>query len=86
MKTRRTIQYTIRGLTPALDQRIREKATREGQSLNAMTLSLLQHSVGLSATVVRYTDLDDLAGTWVKDSAFDEAVAQLHRVETELWK
>ena len=59
---------------------------RDGQSLNTMAVSLLERGLGLSADVVRYTDLDDLAGTWVNDSAFDEAIAQLHRVEADLWK
>jgi len=80
------IQYTIRGVTPALDRCIREKAAREGRSLNTTAMSLLERGLGLSAEAVRYTDLDDLAGTWVADPAFDDAVERLHRVEPELWK
>ena len=86
MKNTQNIQYTIRGVTPALDRCLREKAMRDGQSLNTMAVSLLERGLGLSAAAVRYTDLDDLAGTWVKDPTFDEAVAQLHRVEADLWK
>jgi len=86
MKNMQNIQYTIRGVTPVLDRCIREKAVREGQSLNTMAVSLLERGLGLSADAVRYTDLDDLAGTWVNDPAFDDAVAQLQRVEADLWK
>ena len=86
MKKMQNVQYTIRGVTPALDRCIREKATREGQSLNTTAMSLLERGLGLSKDVVRYTDLDDLAGTWVEDPAFDEAIKLLHRVEPELWK
>ena len=86
MKKIHNIQYTIRGVAPALDRCIREKATREGQSLNTTAMSLLEQGLGLSGTAARYTDLDDLAGTWVADPAFDDAIARLHRVEPELWK
>ena len=81
-----SVQYTIRGVSPALDRCIREKAACEGRSLNTTAMFLLERGLGLSADTVRYTDLDDLAGTWVDDPAFDEAVARLHRVEPELWK
>jgi len=80
------IQYTIRGVTPALDRCLRQKAAQEGQSLNAIAMSLLERGLGLSGNAVRYTDLDDLAGTWVKDPAFDDTVARLHQIEPELWK
>ena len=86
MKKRRNIQYTIRGVTLALDRCIREKAAREGSSMNTTAMSLLERGLGLSSDVVRYTDLDDLAGTWVDDSAFDSAIEQLHRVEPDLWR
>ena len=86
MKKLQSIQYTIRGVTPALDHCIREKAIRDGRSLNTTAMSLLERGLGLSADVVRYTDLDDLAGTWIHDPAFDDAVARLHQVEPELWK
>jgi len=80
------VQYTIRGVTPALDRCIREKAAREGRSLNSTTMSLLESGLGLSANPIRYTDLDDLAGTWIDDPLFDDAISRLHRVEPELWK
>ena len=86
MKKIHNIQYTIRGITPALDQCIREKAIRDEQSLNTTAMSLLERGLGLSADVVRYTDLDDLAGTWIHDPVFDDVVARLHQVEPEFWK
>jgi len=80
------LQYTIRGVTPALDRCIREKAARDGTSLNTTAMSLLERGLGLSADTVKHTDLDDLAGTWVTDPAFDDAVARLHRVDPDIWK
>ncbi len=86
MKKTQHIQYTIRGISPALDRCLREKAERDGQSLNTITVSLLERGLGLSAEPIRCTDLDDLAGTWVRDPAFDDAVARLHQIEPDLWK
>ena len=86
MKKRQTIQYTLRGVTPALDRCVREKAAREGRSLNETAVALLERGLGLSGDAVRYTDLDDLAGSWVADQALDDAVARLHRIDPELWK
>jgi hypothetical protein len=31
-------------------------------------------------------DLSDLAGTWVEDRAFDEAIADQDRIDPDLWK
>lgn len=86
MKKTQNIQYTIRGVTPAIDQCLRQKAAHEGQSLNTMAMSLLERGLRLSGNAIRHTDLDDLAGTWVNDPSFDDAVAQLHRIESDLWK
>jgi hypothetical protein len=86
MKKRRAVQYTIRGVSSALDRCLREKASREGRSLNDTALSLLERGLEMSADTVRSADLDDLAGSWIDDPAFDDAVEQLHRIEPELWK
>lgn len=86
MKKSRPIQYTIRDVSPRLDQCIRQRAERDGLSLNCTAIKLLERGLGLSADAIRCTDLDDLAGTWVEDPSFDEAIAQLHRIEPELWK
>ena len=34
----------------------------------------------------QYSDLDDLAGTWIDDPEFDGIIADLDRVDEELWK
>ena len=31
-------------------------------------------------------DLDDLVGTWVQDDAFDKAMAEMDRVDEDLWR
>jgi plasmid stability protein len=82
----KTIQYTIRGISDRMDTFIRERAAREGKSLNETVLDALKAGLGLSGDQVRYADLDDLAGTWVNDPEFDRAIAEMDRVDPELWK
>jgi len=82
----RKIQYTIRGISDRMDTLIRERATREGKSLNETVLDTLKAGLGLSGDRVRYADMDDLTGTWVNDPEFDRAIAEMDRVDPELWK
>lgn len=80
------IQYTIRRVPKRLDEVARKIARREGKSLNEALLAALQKGLGLTEESVRYSDLDDLAGTWVHDPEFDRAIEEMDRVDPELWK
>jgi hypothetical protein len=79
-------QYTIRGVAPRIDQVLREKAADYGVSLNEAALKALARGLGLEGEAVANHDLDDLAGTWVKDEAFDAAMRDLDRVDEDLWR
>jgi len=80
------IQYTIRGVSERLDEIARKRARRDGKCLNETLLAALQKGLGLSEDTVRYSDLDDLAGTWIHDPEFDRAIQEMDRVDPELWK
>ena len=57
---------TIRGLDDLTIKALKEKAKKEGSSVNAALVKLLQEDLGIKKkkrTVV-YNDLDHLAGTW----------------------
>jgi len=54
--------------------------------LNRAALDALARGLGLAEERPVYHDLDDLAGTWVEDPAFDEAVREMDTVDPELWK
>jgi len=57
---------TIRGLDDLTIKALKEKAKKEGSSVNAALVKLLQEELGIKKkkrTVV-YNDLDHLAGTW----------------------
>ena len=79
-------QYTVRGVTRHLDDRVREEARRYGSSVNATLLDALARGVGAGAEPAECGDMDDLAGTWVEDDAFDEAVAAFQSIDEALWR
>ena len=80
------MQYTLRGIPQQLDRLLRDKARRERKSLNAAAVETLTRGLGLTHEVVRHHDLDALAGTWVEDPAFEQALELMRRVDPEQWK
>ena len=85
MKKKRT-QYTIRNIPARLDECLREAAAQYNTSLNVAAIDALRRGLGLDERPVTHDDLDDLAGTWVQDEAFDKAMELMDRVDSELWK
>jgi hypothetical protein len=86
MNSRQSVQYTIRGVPDKVSAMLRERAKAEGRSLNSVAVDALARGLGLGVVEPRYDDLDDLAGTWVADPEFDRVVAEMDRVDEELWE
>ena len=84
--TQKQIQYTLRKVPPQIDRELRKRARKEHRSLNEIALEALKQGLGLDGQPVRYHDLDDLAGTWVHDPAFDRAIESMDQVDPALWK
>jgi hypothetical protein len=82
----RSTQYTVRGVPEKLDDRVREEARRYDVSMNAMLLDALARGLGAHAEPAECGDMDDLAGTWVEDDAFDETVAASRSIDEALWR
>lgn len=80
------MQYTLRGISKALDVVLRERAKREGKSLNQVAIEMLVESAGLSGARPVRRSLDDVAGTWQKDVAVERALEEQDRVDPELWR
>lgn len=78
------MQYTMRGIPPALDAAIRQRARREGKSLNEVTLAAL--ALGFDRGRVVRRDVSDIVGTWKRDAALEGALLAQDRVDDELWK
>ena len=81
---------TIRGIDETTAKTLKERAKKEGISVNAVLLKTLKESLGLEKkkrTVV-HTDLDHLAGTWSeKDfSEFQKKIADFETVDKKIWK
>jgi hypothetical protein len=81
---------TLRGIDERIAAVLKEKARKEGTSVNALTLRLLKESLGIEKKKrgVVYDDLDHLAGTWSKKDAaeFERATAVFEKVDEEMWK
>jgi len=80
------MQYTLRGIPPALDEAVRERARAEGKSLNEVAVEALAEGVGLGDEEVVRRDLSDVVGTWKKDAAAEAALAAQDRVDEDLWR
>ena len=81
---------TIRKIPPELAEKIEAHAEREGTSLARAVIQLLLRATGLSPDGVRrtrWTDLDELAGTWTREEAetFDRAVRDQRPIDPDLW-
>ena len=80
------MQYTIRNISRKLDKALRAKARAEGKSLNRAALEVLEAALGVSGAPIKRRDTSFLAGTWVEDPAFDEAMREQRRIDPEMWK
>ncbi len=85
MKKKQPVQYTIRQVPDEVDARLREQAVREGCSLNYVVLDALSAATGAKDQPAVFHDLDALAGSWVEDEAFDQAMDAFEQVDQELW-
>ena len=86
MQRRHTVQYTIRNVSSALDRALRESARRKGKSLNEAALEALAKGAGLNTSPNAYGDLDRFFGSWVEDSAVDQALAEQRTIEESIWR
>jgi hypothetical protein len=80
------MQYTLRKIPKQLDEEVRRRAHEERKSMNRALLEALARGVGLQGQAQRQRDLGDIAGTWKKDPAFDQAIAEQDKVDEALWK
>ncbi|MBV9035725.1 MAG: hypothetical protein JO182_14640 [Acidobacteriaceae bacterium] len=77
------VQYTIRGIPPEVDARLRQIASQRKQSLNQVIVDELTNStIGCK----RRADFSDLVGRWTPDPAFDEILAAQRQVDLDKWQ
>ena len=80
------MQYTVRDIPESLDEALRRKAEEEGKSLNEAAKDALARGLGIESGGLPVRELDDIAGTWVKDAAAEAAFAAQDVVDEDLWK
>ena len=78
------MQYTIRNVPEYLDDALRHTARAQGKSLNEVAVEALVLGAGLSQVVRRRRDVRDIAGNWVDDPAFDQALAEQDTVDERM--
>jgi hypothetical protein len=81
----RRVQYTLRQVPAAVDAALREKARREGKSINEATIETLAEGLAAKGEIVHH-DLDFLIGSWVEDKEFDKALKDQDRIDPEMWR
>jgi hypothetical protein len=82
---------SIRGLDDKVLAELKRQAEREGSSLNALVVRLLQSGTTAGRDKRpprRHDDLDALAGTWsaAQARAFERDTAPFSEVDPALWK
>ena len=80
------MQYTVRGISDALDKAIRRRARAKRKSLNEVTIEALADGLGLGEERVVRRDLSDVVGTWRREAPVEKALAAQDVVDEALWK
>lgn len=80
------MQYTVRGISEALDKAIRKRARAKGKSLNDVTIKALADGLGLGEEPAVRRDLSDIVGTWKREALVEAALASQDVVDEALWK
>ena len=71
------MQYTIRSVSPKLDQALRARAKQTGQTLNNVALDALAKGSGITTSSETYRSLDWFAGSLADDVSSDGSLQWL---------
>lgn len=83
---KKKMQYTVRSVPEDVDKALRERAVREGCSLNTYIVDTLRNGAGLSDTLPSFHDLDHLSGKWIKDDECDRALEEFDKIDKDMWE
>ena len=82
-----TVQYTVRSVPAHVDRALKRKAQQARKSLSeVLRETLIREAEGTDRPARVYTDLDSLAGSWVDDPGFEDAIRAQDRVDETLWR
>lgn len=81
---------TLRRVDELTAKTLKERAQKEGLSVNTFLLQLVRDSlkIGKKKRSVVYHDLDHLAGTWDRNdlAEFERNTAEFEKIDEQLWK
>ena len=82
---------TLRNVPAPIDHAIRNKAKKQGVSINKALIQLLEEHLGEKTAQTghaRFHDLDALAGSWSNEetTAFNQTLAQQRAIDLTLWQ
>jgi hypothetical protein len=81
---------TVRKIPPAVARAVKERARKEGLSLNKAVIRLLEEATGVDPRKrkVVHHDLDRFFGTWTQREAdaFDATLKEQRQIDPEMWK
>ena len=80
---KQTVQLTVRNVPAQVKARLSSRASAQKKSLNEVLVDALSAAAGVD---VLFTDLNELAGRWVEDPSFDEAIRLQGIIDEEAWK
>jgi hypothetical protein len=70
-------------LPQVVSDALEKKAQEQGRTLREVVLDALTRGLAVSDM---QRDLTDITGTWADDPAFDKALEEFDRVDSDLWK
>ncbi len=84
-------QITIRGIDPEIEQEIREKAAKNGKSLNHVILEMISGEIGIKGkrkNPPHAESLSKLAGGWSRKDAdeFMKSIKSCEQIDEDMWK
>ena len=80
---------TVRNLPPAVAKAVRDRARKEGLSLNRAIVRLLEEATGeRGGKKLIHHELDHLAGTWSEKEyrQFTTALREQRQIDPEMWR
>jgi hypothetical protein len=80
------MQYTLRGIPPEVDLALRDRARKEGRSLNETAIDALVEGSGVARAPRRRRDLSGVAGTWKADKGVESALAAQDQIDEDIWR
>lgn len=54
--------------------------------MNKVAVEALEVAMGIQAAPHKGIDVSGIAGSWVEDPAFDEAIRDQDRIDPDMWK